>query len=253
MTENSSHTGFGTFLLTRLLRGATTSGPFCGDGKHDFYSHASCEARRAQFPIFGVPQYFYSHASCEARRIARQYYDEHKDISTHTPLARRDVFTPATVTSPFDFYSHASCEARPATTIAAELGSFDFYSHASCEARPRYKLSIGAVTNFYSHASCEARLPPEFTPLINRKEFLLTRLLRGATTYSITLSLSLTISTHTPLARRDITLVVNKPIINKFLLTRLLRGATRAEPYHISHILISTHTPLARRDYTGRK
>ena len=90
MTENSSHTGFGTFLLTRLLRGATTSGPFCGDGKHDFYSHASCEARRAQFPIFGVPQYFYSHASCEARRIARQYYDEHKDISTHTPLARRD-------------------------------------------------------------------------------------------------------------------------------------------------------------------
>ena len=158
MTENSSHTGFGTFLLTRLLRGATTSGPFCGDGKHDFYSHASCEARRAQFPIFGVPQYFYSHASCEARRIARQYYDEHKDISTHTPLARRDVFTPATVTSPFDFYSHASCEARP-----------------------RYKLSIGAVTNFYSHASCEARLPPEFTPLINRKEFLLTRLLRGAT------------------------------------------------------------------------
>ena len=58
-----------------------------------------------------------------------------------------------------------------------------------------------------------------------RKEFLLTRLLRGATLLS-----------------------VNSLKITQFLLTRLLRGATFWYSSLEKNLKISTHAPLARRD-----
>ena len=102
-----------------------------------------------------------------------------ESISTHTPLARRDVVSICREYGVSDFYSHASCEARPAfhapfysvspflltrllrgatgtpPSTAAVLSNF--YSHASCEARPSVTLMPHVVENFYSHASCEAR------------------------------------------------------------------------------------------------
>ena len=126
------------------------------------------------------PRYFYSHASCEARlfpwsgvftsmrflltrllRGATQPYqinDENCGISTHTPLARRDYYKYHRTQNPCHFYSHASCEARQAK-----------------------KQQCQELKHFYSHASCEARheriLRNMFIII-----FLLTRLLRGATT-----------------------------------------------------------------------
>ena len=55
-------------------------------------------------------------------------------ISTHTPLARRDVLVVMKQMLLSHFYSHASCEARPSSNGIVYAGS-DFYSHASCEAR----------------------------------------------------------------------------------------------------------------------
>ena len=78
--------------------------------------------------------------------------------------------------------------------------------------------------NFYSHASCEARLR-SWRGCGNPAEFLLTRLLRGATAKMVDVGAMCRISTHTPLARRD------------------------DDPSAYDVVTeISTHTPLARRD-----
>ena len=56
------------------------------------------------------------------------------------------------------------------------------------------------------------------------------------------------ISTHTPLARRDL-FSSHYPLSSlKFLLTRLLRGVTNLFVAFHDEFVISTHTPLARRD-----
>ena len=104
-------------------------------------------------------------------------------------------------------------------------------------------------------------------------EFLLTRLLRGATTDGQGANNYIGVSTHTPLARRDkdsflssgisipflltrllrgaTSCKANMDIRLMFLLTRLLRGATYIDLRTYLHFYVSTHTPLARRDSTS--
>ena len=144
-------------------------------------------------------------------------------ISTHTPLARRDLFLASNMSITMYFYSHASCEARPLGTITPTLAP-DFYSHASCEARRRL------------NQLCK-----------NDLKFLLTRLLRGATSPSRIQMPSDDISTHTPLARRDLNCV--QDLITSFISTHtpLARRDLRLA-FATQALLISTHTPLARRD-----
>ena len=83
------------------------------------------------------------------------------------------------------------------------------------------------------------------------------------------------ISTHTPLARRDIYsscaalakylflltrlsrgVTVNEGGVDEkklFLLTRLSRGVTVSSDFRRNSIQISTHTPLARRDFIAEQ
>ena len=100
-------------------------------------------------------------------------------ISTHTPLARRDGRRQNCRAQYPDFYSHASCEARR-NHERNKICDRNFYSHASCEARRKISLGVSAVSNFYSHASCEARQALN-SSTESGSQFLLTRLLRGAT------------------------------------------------------------------------
>ena len=79
------------FLLTRLLRGATPRLV-----KYLLYIYISTHTPLARRDWFGdmweVPNPdFYSHASCEARRSAGVNTVCNGFISTHTPLARRDM------------------------------------------------------------------------------------------------------------------------------------------------------------------
>ena len=60
--------------------------------------------------------------------------------------------------------------------------------------------------------------------------------------------MAMSISTHTPLARRDRFMMNISTRIVAFLLTRLLRGVTGVPEDCVSGFEISTHTPLARRD-----
>ena len=123
----------------------------------------------------------------------------------------------------------------------------NFYSHAPRGARHRQSPENTASDNFYSHAPRGARLlpaaqavpPPEnfysHAPRGARRlwraswdptsKFLLTRPSRGATVHDPAGSGGTEISTHTPLAGRDV------PSFAAF-----------------SMCLISTHTPLAGRD-----
>ena len=78
---------------------------------------------------------------------------------------------------------------------------------------------------FYSRASCEARHLTGFIVNIIIK-FLLTRLMRGATTSAYIQTRLTVISTHAPHARRD-------TAFHRFLM----------------ECQISTHAPHARRDY----
>ena len=122
---------------------------------------------------------------------------------------------------------------------------------------------------FYSHAPCGARRVRGRDHL-RQERFLLTRPLRGATSYLATVVVCDVISTHTPLAGRDpppapsnhrrIPFLLTRPLRGateflfsaffrlKFLLTRPLRGATTCYDVVLSVVLISTHTPLAGRD-----
>ena len=56
------------------------------------------------------------------------------------------------------------------------------------------------------------------------------------------------ISTHTPLAGRDMTENDKKKEFLRFLLTRPLRDVTHHLLHRLCNIIISTHTPLAGRD-----
>ena len=124
-----------------------------------------------------------------------------------------------------NFYSHASCEARQRSVWSIRTIQLFLLTRllrgATCDGKTAGQFQ----EHFYSHASCEARhllatdwevLEPisTHTPLARRDDhgksradgfvqFLLTRLLRGATLVRPLRTNLLWISTHTPLARRD--------------------------------------------------
>ena len=85
---------------------------------------------------------------------------------------------------------------------------------------------------------------------IHFKEFLLTRPLRDVTSYLQTVETVDPISTHTPLAGRDIVVIPATHQNKAFLLTRPLRDVTKVSPGFPGTYAISTHTPLAGRDTT---
>ena len=78
--------------------------------------------------------------------------------------------------------------------------------------------------------------------------FLLTRPSRDVTHSCIIVSVTESISTHTPLAGRDGTFLLTPSILIRFLLTRPSRDVTDLYVPSDEDISISTHTPLAGRD-----
>ena len=190
-------------------------------------------------------------------------------ISTHTPLAGRDVLRSCGEVVGGHFYSHAprgarhDCfltDVRPTnisthTPLAgrdgkityAQYQDWHFYSHAPRGARHGQYQNVLLSDDFYSHAPRGAR-----------------RLFFWESETSIA------ISTHTPLAGRDWVFVcaagsnedfyshaprgARRNAMNSimagliFLLTRPSRGATIDKANTALEEMISTHTPLAGRD-----
>ena len=211
------------FLLTRLSRGATdrllkdvsgetisTHTPLARrDCAHKdpccsqmyFYSHASREARQKWFALTKT-NHFYSHASREARPQGLMRTYPGKNFYSHASReARRHWLLPLHLA--YDFYSHASREARPTAGAGGNSNSRFLLTRLSRGATDLFSFQLGERGDFYSHASREARLISfPFQKQLNT--FLLTRLSRGATTAIGVCIGRFLISTHTPLARRDL-------------------------------------------------
>ena len=164
-------------------------------------------------------------------------------ISTHTPLAGRDMLAGDSFGSNQDFYSHAPRGARLEQTLTAG------YLAQFLLTRPAWP---GRCEDFYSHAPRGARLNAS-PHHIFYGTFLLTRPSRGATQKPLVLPPLAGISTHTPLAGRDKGGMSYVRRIKRFLLTRPSRGATGASMTTSNTGMISTHTPLAGRDVHADK
>ena len=191
------------FLLTRLMRGVTGFDVYSADADRFLLTRL----------MRGVTGGRCKLAWCSS-------------ISTHTPHARRDFDDDGRTGNYIYFYSHASCEAWHCPA-KPDTAPDDFYSHASCEAWPHTYMPFYQCRNFYSHASCEA-WPRRFSHGKYQIRFLLTRLMRGVTSFLDTMSTTF-----------------------GFLLTRLMRGVTLTPLSEPAFGKISTHTPHARRDPLG--
>ena len=124
------------------------------------------------------PLCFYSHASCEARP-SFYFVGKHRPVSTHTPLARRDDHRKRHPGREKKFLLTRLLRGATSVPFHMNLRFLRFYSHASCEARLKLECKPCHDAGFYSHASCEARHRDESAPA------------------------GRSVSTHTPLARRD--------------------------------------------------
>ena len=123
-------------------------------------------------------------------------------ISTHTPHARRDEGASYGLVVPRHFNSHASCEAwQICFETSVGLGLFQL-TRLMRGVTMIGGHSGGTVTHFNSHASCEA-WPVEKQMQQTATRFQLTRLMRGVTQKTMKIAREQQISTHTPHARRD--------------------------------------------------
>ena len=147
---------------------------------YDFYSHAPRGARHTMIESLRLTDNFYSHAPRGARRLPTKIRMPPSQISTHTPLAGRDSSLP---------FLRREISISTHTPLAGR----DILRFCHCP----------LLHYFYSHAPRGAR-PPCGTVHFTNTRFLLTRPSRGATTVLVIDFDRLDISTHTPLAGRDI-------------------------------------------------
>ena len=146
-------------------------------------------------------------------------------ISTHTPLTRRDVPGGQAVPGAWRFLLTRLLRGVTSGSAFLYQASLDFYSHASYEAWHRNGCP-----------NCRMFL------------FLLTRLLRGVTLPFYSQQGFLSISTHTPLTRRDVgrrSVAIQGEISTHTPLTRRDLALLLTT---LVFLQISTHTPLTRRD-----
>ena len=146
----------------------------------NFYSHAPRGARLSLIVSISAP-WISTHTPLAGRDYPHNPPSTQHSISTHTPLAGRDRCTPSRAPLLVVISTHTPLAGRDAPVISVFLSIVNFYSHAPRGARP---------IRFYN--------------LMLTLLFLLTRPSRGATADGQEHSFGGYISTHTPLAGRDL-------------------------------------------------
>ena len=145
-------------------------------------------------------------------------------ISTHTPLARRDLGDYRAKRRILRFLLTRLLRGATTPFICASRVK-NISTHTPLARRDARNWRRGTCRGISTDTPLARRDPPAADATEERFQFLLTRLLRGAT------------------ERR-----LNEHDQILFLLTRLLRGATKLAWAEYMRLDISTHTPLARRD-----
>ena len=169
--------------------------------------------------------HFYSHAPRGARPKAVGRAKNYASISTHTPLAGRDMNGLVNLKVLLTFLLTRPSRGATNDFFARLPLDVHFYSHAPRGARLIQRLSCKRQTYFYSHAPRGARRE-SISVIPSLILFLLTRPSRGATRTPFSSITAMNISTHTPLAGRDQMEQTANQQLNSFLLTRPSRGAT---------------------------
>ena len=146
-------------------------------------------------------------------------------ISTHAPLAGRDIPAIAMRTKTRNFNPRAPCGARRNIRHLLFVGMNNFNPRAPCGARPGSRRHGSHYMSISTHAPLAGRDQIAFLIQVTVVIFQPTRPLRGATLTATDISLEL-----------------------RFQPTRPLRGATQTMTMTACRLIISTHAPLAGRD-----
>ena len=168
------------------------------------------------------------------------------DISTHAPLAGRDHAKNQPEEDHEDFNPRAPCGARPGVGDAKHRTSY-FNPRAPCGARRPGMTRSARGIGFQPTRPLRGATPGTATPSLKRV-FQPTRPLRGATTVYHKFYAKSRISTHAPLAGRDLLTCIASATRSHFN-PRAPCGARRQRcSATIRTTWISTHAPLAGRD-----
>ena len=190
-----------------------------------FYSHAPCGTWLQGRGTLTIEYNFYSHAPCGTWLYCVSATRTPTWISTHTPLAGRDTVEPCTYWFRVRISTHTPLAGRDYTRTIYSCRLLYFYSHAPYGTWQGFLQSEGLVLTF-----------------------LLTRPLRDVTWLEDTDPEYINISTHTPLAGRDLIRETKDSQCGDFY-SHAPCGTWRRKHSGISRrISISTHTPLAGRD-----
>ena len=138
-------TGAVRFQPTRPLRGATkVRGRLIWPSIH-FNPRAPCGARRRPRTIRSRFEYFNPRAPCGARHLRCQSVRLLLSISTHAPLAGRDLYQYEYINLPTDISTHAPLAGRDWYYWLCRHLSENFNPRAPCGARQQ------KCTNHYAH------------------------------------------------------------------------------------------------------
>ena len=172
---------------------------------------------------------FNPRAPCGARPHLRKVWNRYGNISTHAPLAGRDVYDPSPL---FWFYyisTHAPLAGRDDPAIKFILETIQISTHAPLAGRDCKQRGTATSPQYFNpRAPCGAR-PLDVCLERIQQRFQPTRPLRGATTAQDPPIPIYYISTHAPLAGRD----------------KAIDADGKPTEW------ISTHAPLAGRDLSG--
>ena len=144
------------------------SPPRLAGRRWDFNPRAPCGARHCRWHGWTVIQLISTHAPLAGRDVVVKRRGHCLNISTHAPLAGRDGGK-ASDYDKFQISTHAPLAGRdlePPTVVPAEN---DFNPRAPCGARPFFCFWLSLFANFNPRAPCGARLL-----LLLRLYFLLT-------------------------------------------------------------------------------
>ena len=259
------------FQPTRPLRGAT-AGPLNRHyHKGDFNPRAPCGARRLMLPLPSAWQHFNPRAPCGARLASvilslwlvllfqptrplrgatgvSRVCIRTTFISTHAPLAGRDLLTSFVWLSRFNFNPRAPCGARPCLGVT-RAHYIKFQPTRPLRGATNATIRIILTTiKFQPTRPLRGATDDEHVPVTYYSQFQPTRPLRGATLFSTACSPILAFQPTRPLrgATPRPQHLVRESLI--FQPTRPLRGATPVSQNDHRRYPISTHAPLAGRD-----
>ena len=188
-----------------------------------------------------------THAPLAGRDVWSRVRDGRRQISTHAPLAGRDDNAPWYWHQPCYFNPRAPCGARPSCRTGCCAQAW-ISTHAPLAGRDGAAARLGGVAwHFNPRAPCGARQewavqghhPQTFQP---------TRPLRGATPQDHGHAGDQLISTHAPLAGRDCLALWSCCWYRVISTHAPLAGRDDGLAQVLHNVVISTHAPLAGRD-----